>query len=359
MLIGLIKSFKRTTEYRFENKVPENMEIFLKQVGLLRRFLKFTIRYCFYFFQGHKNLEVNKIEEEQKRILWINISAPSLGDALMDLSSRVILKNKELDLLTDKRNAELFQYDKHFRNVYTTESVDIKNHYDLVILDSFSTRSLKIKYQYARNVLFVGMYGFFNGCDVNRTLYSFYQMNYLLGLPYNENQINKIAKPHLDLNMENFETLNENLLPKKFLSIALGGDWLFRTYNNWEFVIEKIFSVNSETKILILGSKNALSLAQKIQDKFGENVVSYVNKLSFLETSKIIGKSELLLCCDGGLMHAAHSLNIPTISLFAKVKPELRLTNKIKNISIYDSSDVNNIKPSEIFEKYLDFYPLL
>jgi len=356
---GLIKSFSRTIKTEFKNNIPTNLEVFLTEVGLFKRFSKFLTRYSIFYFRGHKKFEIKRIDERHKKILWINISATSLGDSLMDLSSRVMLQNKEIDLLTDQKNECLYQYDKFFKNVFTVGSIDIKKNYDLVILDSYSSRSLKIKYQYAKNVVFVGMYGFFNGCDVNRTLYSFYQMNYLLGSKSKEKIINEIAKPYLYLGKENFQIVENFFLSKKFVSFALGGDWQYRKYENWELVIEKIFETDPNIKIILLGSKNGLDSEQKIKKRFGEKIISFVDKLSFLETSAIIKKSELIFCSDGGLMHAAHSLNTPTISLFARVKPEMRTTNQIKNISIFDPSNVNNIKPYKIFRRYLEFYPLL
>ena len=46
-----------------------------------------------------------------KEILWINISAPSLGDSLTDLSSRTMLSDRKVDLFTDKKNSDLYKDD--------------------------------------------------------------------------------------------------------------------------------------------------------------------------------------------------------------------------------------------------------
>ena len=48
---------------------------------------------------------------------------------------------------------------------------------------------IKIKSKVAPKIFFVGIYGYFNGPEVNRILFSFHQMNNLLGYAYSENEI--------------------------------------------------------------------------------------------------------------------------------------------------------------------------
>ena len=43
----------------------------------------------------------------------------------MDLSSRVMLKNREIDLFTDLKNAHLYLDDKYLRKIYTN-SEDVR-----------------------------------------------------------------------------------------------------------------------------------------------------------------------------------------------------------------------------------------
>ena len=77
-----------------------------------------------------KNLELYSILPKHKKILWINISAPSLGDSQMDLSSRIMLSDKQIDLFTDTKNSNLYESDSIFRNIY----VDTKNFSNSVYL---------------------------------------------------------------------------------------------------------------------------------------------------------------------------------------------------------------------------------
>ena len=87
---------------------------------------------------GQKNLELFSILPHHSRILWINFSAPSIGDSLMDLSSRVMLKGKKIDLFTSPKNSHLFINDEIFSEIY--DRIADVNHKtpDLFILDSYS-----------------------------------------------------------------------------------------------------------------------------------------------------------------------------------------------------------------------------
>jgi len=58
----------------------------------------------------------------------------------------------------------------------------------------------------------------------------------------------------------------------------------------------------------------------------------------------------LFIGCDGGLMHVANSWRIPSITLFAKVRPNMRLTKSTTFLAKYNWENVNNFSPQEITE---------
>ena len=229
--------FKKTYQLSFKYDIPHYTKSYLDNNSYLKRFIKFSRRYLYILINGQVSLESLNINEQHKNILWINISAPSLGDSLMDLSSRVLLKNKSVDLYTDKKNAHIYLNDKIFNSIIVDEKLIEKNKYDLVIIDSYSTRSLKVKIKNLKNTQFVGMYGYYNGPEVNRVLYSFHQMNHLLNYEFNENEINENAKAQMDVSLSDEELIRSLNLPQNYLAITLGGEWDYRTYNNWDKVI--------------------------------------------------------------------------------------------------------------------------
>ena len=150
---------------------------------LLKEFLAVIVNklYIYIVIKRQRKLEVFNILPKYKKILWINVSAPSLGDSLMDLSGRVLLKDRTIDLYTDKKNANLYQNDFIFSKIFTHNNKVDSSRYDVVIIDSYSTRSINIKAKIAPFTVFVGMFGYYNGPEVNRVLFSFHQLNHLLG----------------------------------------------------------------------------------------------------------------------------------------------------------------------------------
>ena len=99
--------YKKTYVLPFKFHIPNDAQEFLKQKSVIKTWIKFIKRYLYIILRHQKSREIYNIGPEHKNILWINISAPSLGDSLMDLSGRVLLKDRTIDLYTDKKNANL------------------------------------------------------------------------------------------------------------------------------------------------------------------------------------------------------------------------------------------------------------
>jgi heptosyltransferase-2 len=302
-------------------------------------------------FKGQKKLEIFKIAPNHQKILWINISAPSLGDSLMDLSSRVMLKNREIDLFTDLKNAHLYLDDKYLRKIYTN-SEDVRLiKYDLVILDSYSTRSMKMKVSISPNIKYVGLFGFFNGPEVNRTLFSFHQMNHLLAYPKSEEEINKISNNIITISNKDKKIVRE-IIPKIYITIVVGGEWKYKIYKKWGDLIEEIISGNEKINIVLIGSKNAQNESKELLERFdSDQFFNLVSKLSFNQTAEVIKQSQVVICCDGGLMHAATAVGASIIAILARLSPEMLFANA-NSLSLFDNKDVNNINVEDILLEY-------
>jgi ADP-heptose:LPS heptosyltransferase len=339
--------FSRTYVLPFKYPIPNYIDIYLQKVKIYKRVIKFYRR-CFYIFlKGQHNLEIFKILPKHQKILWINLSAPSLGDSLMDLSSRILLNNRKVDLFTDKKNSHIYEDDLYFNNIFSNIK-DINSKYDLVILDSYSSRTLKIKHKVASKTNFVGIYGYFNGPEVNRILFSFHQMNNLLGYINTEKTINKIAKNSISISKKD-QNLVAKIIPIKYIAISLGGEWKYKTFRKWDKVIQLILQENKELNIVLVGSKNATFHAMQILNKFpNDSILNFTSRLSFKQTAEVINKAEVFLCCDGGLMHAASGLNSNLVTLFAKLTPQMLLTSNTPSYCLFDKDDVNNIEVNKI-----------
>lgn len=345
-------SFEKTYQLPFKFDIPNYIKSHIEEVSFLKRALKFFRRYLYIFLKRQKKLEIFSILPHHKNILWINISAPSLGDSLMDLSSRVLLEGRQIDLFTDLKNNQLYLNDEHFNNVYT-RSKDLKNIiYDLIIIDSYSSRSIKIKTVIAPKTHFVGIYGYFNGPEVNRILFSFHKMNHLLSYHRSENEINSLAKNSISISEYDYDLIN-NVVPKKYIAIVLGGEWQYKIYNKWDEVIEKITFNDKELSIIFIGSANAKRSSYNLLKKFPQqHILDFVERLSFNQSVEVIRRADILLCCDGGLMHAANAVGANIISLFARLTPEMLTTETSKSNFLFDKKDVNNIPSKEVVNKY-------
>jgi ADP-heptose:LPS heptosyltransferase len=345
--------FSNIYKFPFKFEIPNYTQEFLENNSITKSWIKYLKRYLYVLIKGQSSLEIFQIADNHKKILWINFSAPSLGDSLMDLSSRVLLFEKNIDLLTDKKNAHIYYNDAIFSSVFTNKTELTNKSYDLVIVDSYSTKSIKIKTNVAPLVPFVGMYGYFNGPEVNRVLFSFHQINHLIGYSHSESYINTMAKNLITISSHDETIINSLELPNFFITIVIGGEWEYRTYNKWDKVIEELLLIDNNLEIVLLGSNNAKDIEQQILEKFSSsNLSSYVSKFSFNQTAQIISKSDFLFCCDGGLMHAANALNVKIIPLFARLEENLQLTEACKAFPLFDLFDVNNILVTDVILKY-------
>ena len=351
-------AFNRTYKLPFKYAIPTYTKQYLKNKSIYQQFIKFFKRYIFIVLNGQKNLETFSILPCHHKILWINLSASSLGDSLMDLSSRVMLIDKNVDLFTNKKNKHIYQDDEIFNNVFSqiNEMQNIK--YNLVILDSYSTRSIKVKSLIAPKSPYVGMFGYFNGPEVNRTLFSFHQMNNLLGNNFHEGEINKIAKNFITISKSDKLIVND-IVTVNYITIALGGEWEYKTYKKWDEIIEHLIVQNKGLNIILIGSDNAIQQALEIVEKFSEhNFLNFVARLTFNQTIEVIRKSKLLLCCDGGLLHGATAINANTLALLARLTPEMLLTKNTSAVSLYADKNVNTITVNDILSKYHEAFNL-
>ena len=346
--MSLIKRYKETYTLSINEYIPCYLLEYRAQIKKPSRIIKYIKRYLFLFLKKEINNEKEKISDYDKKILWINKSAPSLGDSLMDLSSRILLSSRNVDLLTDKKNAHIYENDLVFNNTFY-EAKNLKGKvYDLIILDSYSTRTIGIKNKLFPNTDFVSMFGFFNGPEVNRVLFSFHRLNNLLGLKMSSSEINKIARPSMDIS-----TVKSIKLPNEYITIAVGGEWKYRTYNNWDEVVAIILKKYKNIKIILVGSENGKDYAKSIMSKFpGGQVLDCVGKYNYKETANIISKCTIFLGCDGGLMHAANCFKRVLVPLFARLEPKMQLTESMIAFPEFDQNDVNNISIDAIIRNF-------
>jgi hypothetical protein len=344
------RSIGETIDFPFPMDIPNTTEQFLNDASLPKLFLKHRKRKCLMRILGQKKYLQQHIPESARKILWINLSAPSLGDTLMDLSSRTLLKNRHLDLFTANNNARLYHNDAIFHNVYTDKTKISENNYDFIIMDNFGASTLITKKSLAPNTPFTGMYGFYMASNTHRVLFSFHRLNHLLNNPIQPSQISAIAKPSITTTTDVKKTIDDLKLPACFLVIAVGGEWDFRTYPHWNQVISKIHRDHPQLKIVLVGSANGMMMRDKILALPDANqyITDTVNQYTFKETAEIIRRSELMVCADGGLFHATNCFAKPVITLLAKLPMKIYNTEALPITALYAPNHLNQIQPQQI-----------
>ena len=293
----------------------------------------------------------HRIEARHRRILWVNLAAPSLGDSLMDLAARTLLVDRDLTLLTDPKNVDLYLNDRYFTAVYSSpqeaRAASKKNPFDLVICDAFSPRVLFKKVMAAPRVEVVGLYGFLNGFEVHRTYFAFARMMELLAL----DQIHEPIRPTITLPVD-----VKDKSPEFDVCIAIGGEWSFRTYAHWPSVVSWL--VAQGYSVSLVGSDNGVSSASEILE-LEPTVRSTIGALSLPEVVAEIAKARVFVGADGGLWHIACAIPTPTVVLFADCQifddEGNRVTRETKDIvceTLYDDIEVSNIQSDSVIEAF-------
>ncbi len=330
--------FYRTYTTPFEEKIPSFVDDFFLRVPVFKRFLRFFSRYIYAEFSLRNSDKVERISVQHKRILWIQWVDSSLGDSLMDLSSRVLLKGKKVDLLTKEYTADIFKDDLIFEHIFTNSSQCNPDDYDLLIIDSYRERSLKSFIGRLSHIPHVRLY------------FSFFRINQLLQYPLDEQSIKKIAKPLLPITSKDKSIIKSKKLPDHFITIAIGGAWKERTYHHWESVANSILKKGISDNIVLVGSKPSdadIDLISKIRP----NLINLVGGLTFNQTAEVIKKSDLLICADGGLLHAANAVKTPIVGLFHEVDPCARLVEANKSFGLVNKNNIDNINVENIIKK--------
>jgi heptosyltransferase-2 len=346
--------FYRTYTTPFKEKIPAEVEAFFARVSLIKRFQRFFGRYIYAEITLRHSQKIEKISAKHRRILWIQWVDAYLGDSLMDLSSRVLFKDKKIDLLTKENTALIYQNDAIFQRVFTNINACNPNDYDLIIIGSYRQRELKIITHHFRALPHATLFGYYNVDEFHRLYFSFYRLNQLLSYAYNQAYIDAVAKPLLSITKADKAVVGGGSssynLPNNYIAIVIGGANEERIFHAWDKVINTLLADKITPKIVLIGLQNAQN-AKVIAAEYPDNVIDMVGKCSFNQSAQIIKKSQLLVCVDGGLMHAANAVQTPVVGLFYRLNPSLRLINMNKSYGLVDAENINNISVDDIIKK--------
>lgn len=311
-------------------------------------------------WHGQAGLQQTSIGRAGRRILWIYKGSPQVGDSLMDLSSRVLLRDAlhhlgvEVDLYTDPHLHRLYEADDVFSRVASDPSVLADRSYDLVILDSFKWRCIEAKVRHWKQAPFVTMRGHFVGPEFNRTLFSFYRMQQLLGVEMEESATRRIAVPHMAASPASAEIVGQLGIPPGALAFAIGGADQGRTYHRWDSVLQELMRRGHAPAIVLLGSGNAIAMRDAIVATMagsGLPIIDCVDRYSLIQIFEIMRRCSLAIAADGGLLHIAHAAGLPSVALFDRqITPALRLTEANRSVGLQSSGVTSDIPVAAVVD---------
>ena len=335
-------------------------DVFMQRTSSLTVAKKYLHRRLRLAMSGQLRHEVRHIAPKA-RVLWIYAGKASVGDAVMDMSGRALLRDREgpVDLLVTPGLKAVFEGDDIFRNVYGDPSqVDAAN-YDVVVLQEFNYPTLRLKRKCFPTLPFACLFRYFHGPDRNQTQFSFAAVNDVFSLNLASDDLFANAKPYLRDETDLPEAIAQKLPEGAFLVLAMGGVEPRRTYAHWRAFLQAYdiaYQPGMPTGIVLLGSGNGADAANALMDaKFVNlHLASFVGSLTLRDAKRVIANAALFIGADGGLMHVAHTTRTPSVTLFAKAEPPyLRLTPLCRSTPLQTDSDVSATDPNELADTVL------
>jgi Glycosyltransferase family 9 (heptosyltransferase) len=354
--VNVVRSLRRYAEETwvppFQQPLPSNIDQYAAQVSWRRAAWRRALRQLKLTWHGQASLVCSRIDlQRHRRVLWIHQGTPQVGDSLMDLAARVLLKGRidRLDLLTEPHLLPLYRSDEVFTQVGSSPA-ELAGSYDLILLHSTSSRSVRDKLAHYTNVPFAHVQGYFTGPEFNRTLFGFYRLAQLLRLPLDEAEINRIARPSMRAAAADERAVDSLQIPAGALLLALGGvrDW--RTYEQWPQVLKDLHASGVTAPVVLVGAENGLPMRDAILSaSTGLRIIDRVAQHSLGEVHAMMRRCALALCADGGLLHVAHAADVPTVALFAGIiDPSYRVTAANRTRSLYGERSVNDVPAAKV-----------
>ena len=166
-----------------------------------------------------------------------------------------------------------------------------------------------------------------------------------------------------------YSFLEEKHLDGKYITIHLDEKWFTKYYysdftdinptsDQLDIFINKILkTLNDKYNIVITtGSKkldvlkdytkNFVQVSEnKFLKKINQNKVIFIKNSSFNDLEAIIKNSSFLICCEGGVSHVSHNMNIKTIAFFEKNRLQHThfWTSHMENLTLFERKDMHKI----------------
>lgn len=336
----------------FPQSLPSSVDVYVQRTSVWKAARRRFMRSLNLHLHAQTSQLRTRIDPAvHRRLLWIHHGTPQVGDSLTDLAARELLKGQfeRVDLLTDAHLLQLYRCDEVFAHVAATPA-ELPGPYDLILLHSASSRSVKDKLAHYRNVPFVHVYGFYTGPELNRTLFGYYRIAQLLGLDLPEQELEHMACPSMRASAAEEAAVAKLNLPPNAIVMAIGGvrDWC--TYQQWPQVLRGLHEAGVTRPVVLIGSDNGLAMRDQIvAAQTGMTLIDRVAQHTLGEVQAMMRHSALVVCADGGLLHLAHTARVPVVTLFAGIsEPRFRLTSANRTRWLYGANWVNDVPAADL-----------
>lgn len=330
--------------------VDANDEAYLLHTGIQKLGWRHFRRLVYFSLSGQSDLCRPGIPPGSTRCLWLYCGVPQIGDALMDLAPRSLLRQSGVcvDLYTEPHLAALFSSDRYFEKILSSPD-DLKNAaYDFVIVQSNKRRSLKIKAKFLPKLPWLSMHGFYTGPEFHRAKFATQRLLEALDMSADTQQFDFHSRQKLSTLTPAGRTSDARLN----VAIAVGGVDPRRNYLRWHDVM-RLLVQQFDVALTLLGSENGLPVANLLESAWPGTISNRVGRTSLAQCRNLIHEQDVFISCDGGLMHLALTTRAQLVSLFqSSVSPRWRLPDDLLGGAIQSATiDVNAISPESILEK--------
>ncbi len=364
--------------------VPGNERNYQQSEGLRKLGYRQLRKLVYLQLHSQRHLMCERAQAEWKKGLWIYERTAQIGDCLMDLAPRSLLKKHglEMDLLTLPHLAQLFEFDPCFGHVLTDARAAKLNRYDFVVVQSVHHRALIKKITYFRDLPWLCIQGFYDVPDFSRMRWSTQRLMDWFDRPGDASSVEDAlsfeaharqklwlppAVPSLQTQTQTqiqiqiqiqkaAYTTAAHPAPTHELVLALGGVDPVRTYHRWPELLVLLSGLGFTSCSLIGKGEVALKSAKDIEDLNQDwmRIDNQINRTTLIECAQILARTKLLITADGGMMHLAISSGTGhIISLFTQgIDPEYRLPKDLIGQALQSvDQDLNRITPGEIVNK--------
>jgi heptosyltransferase-2 len=346
MLMKLINFFERyaaaLTQPAHGGNVFSNVND-LKKRKLSKRVWSRAKRDLVMFCTLQHTLVNSKIPTSAKRILYVYLGNPNLGDSIMDLSPRTLWAEKglQVDIYTNSVIASFYKDDPSFHKIIS-DPKNLAADYDFIVLQSYSWKCLRFKWRHYLFKPFVSLHGHYYGCEFNRLVFAEAAWRDVMQLP----SLNAQSPCPAVFNLSLDHTTNIGARTKNKVALAVGGivDW--RTYGNWSEVVAKVNERLPDVEWVLIGSENGIAVAEVLMQCYQANIkiTNLVRKISLNEVFRQLQNVSLLVAADGGLMNVGRAAKVPIVALFAReIHPLMRFSECDMACAIHAADSVSDI----------------